>query len=377
MYQGYLIGLVDIMSDQKKLSFLLIYLLIPLPILGLMLGGWCNFLPILIIFTVVPLVDAFVKDTNNPSIDEEKKLVHTHYFKYVIYFYVPVQIALISYGIYSVCNYHLRWNEWLGFSTSIGLICGGAGINLAHEMMHKNNPVQQFLSKILLVSVCYGHFIIEHVKGHHVRVATPEDPATAQLGESLYHFVPKTLIGSFKSAFRLETSRLIRQNYSLWSIKNYFWWIITAPILIAIACFLYGGLNALVFFLYQSFIAIMTLEIVNYIEHYGLERKKLANGQYEKVTPYHSWNANHWLSNVLLFHLQRHSDHHTYGARPYQILRHMEQSPQLPSGYIGMLVLALIPPLWRAVMDKRVLTYREQINYTPKRSDRYENHVTI
>lgn len=350
------------MSKQKKLAFLFVYLLFPLPIIGLMLSGWYNFLAIVIIFTLVPLVDVFIHDTVNPSQDEEKILARQSYFKYVTYLYIPVHLFLILFGLYSVTHYPLNWYEWLGFTTSIGLISGGAGINLSHEMMHKNNPVQQFCSKILLVSVCYGHFFIEHVKGHHVRVATPEDPATAQLGESLYHFLPKTLIGSFKSAYHLEKNRLKRKNHPFWSFYNHFWWIITFPFAISIGCFMYGGLIGLSFFLLQSLIAILTLEIVNYIEHYGLERKKLPNGEYEKVNPYHSWNANHWLSNILLFHLQRHSDHHTYGARPYQILRHMEQSPQLPSGYIGMLLLALIPPLWRFVMDKRVIAYREKIN---------------
>ncbi|WP_298627405.1 alkane 1-monooxygenase [uncultured Legionella sp.] len=345
----------------KKYSFLMIYLLLILPFIGLYLGGWATFFPFLIIFVFIPFVDAFIRDPSNPTKEQEKKLIKDNYFKYLTYTYVFAQIIMLAYGAYIVTTQHLLWNEWLGFTMSLGLISGGAGINLAHEMMHKNNSVAQFYSKVLLVIVCYGHFFIEHVKGHHVRVATPEDPATAQLGESFYQFLPKTLIGSFKSALHLEKKRLSQKKYSLWSIHNNFWWIIGAPVAISLACLLFGTIGTLAFFLLQSFMAILTLEVVNYIEHYGLERKKLANGGFEKVNPYHSWNANHWLSNSILFHLQRHSDHHTYGARPYQILRHMQQSPQLPSGYLGMIVLALIPPLWRAVMDKRVIEYRKQL----------------
>jgi alkane 1-monooxygenase len=361
------------MSSLKKYSFLIVYLLLPLPIIGLHLGGWFTFLPFLVIFILIPLVDAVVRDSSNPTKETEKELIKTHYYKYVTYVYVPVQILLLAYGVYIVSTQQLLWNEWLGFSMSLGLIAGGAGINLAHEMMHKNSPTQQFLSKTLLVCVCYGHFFIEHVKGHHVRVATPEDPATAQLGESFYQFIPKTLIGSFKSALHLEKRRLTQKGYSSWSLHNNFWWIITIPCAIGAFCFYIGGLSALAFFILQSFMAIMTLELVNYIEHYGLERRKLDNGQYEKVNPYHSWNANHWLSNSILFHLQRHSDHHTYGARPYQILRHMEESPQLPSGYLGMIVLALIPPVWRLVMDKRVIEYKNQLkNPIPNVADQKE-----
>ena len=343
------------MNIQKKLSFLLVYLLIPLPFLGVLAGGWYVFLPFVVLFALVPLIDALFLDTRNPTDEEEEELHHHVFFKFIVYLYVPIQIIMIACGVFIVSRWRLSWYEWIGFTTSLGLVTGGAGINLAHEMMHKHNRLDQFLSKVLLVTVCYGHFIIEHVKGHHVRVATPEDPATAQLGDSLYRYLPKTLWGSLTSAFHLETLRLHQRCISLWHIQNQFWWIISVPILIAASCYIYGGFSALAFFLVQSSIAILTLEIVNYIEHYGLERKKLPDGGYEKVTPYHSWNASHWLSNTLLFHLQRHSDHHTHGAKPYQILRHLEQAPQLPSGYFGMFVLALIPPLWRNVMDKRVI----------------------
>lgn len=349
------------MSPQKKLSFLFIYLLIPLPIICLWIGGWYTFLPFLIFFTLVPLMDVFLKDTRNPTPIEEKQLLKDKFFKYILFAYVPVQFMLLGLGLRESVNPQLQWNEWFGFTIALGIITGGAGINIAHEMMHKNDPVQQFLSRILLVTVCYGHFFIEHVKGHHVRVGTPNDPATAYLGESIYHFLPRTLIGGFRSAFNLEKKRLERKGYNVRGIHNHFWWIIIAPICLAFACFIYGGFLGLAFFLLQSATAITVLEIVNYIEHYGLERKKLANGQYEKVAPRHSWNANHWFSNMILFHLQRHSDHHTYGARPYQILRHVDDGPQLPSGYLGMLPVSLVPPLWRFIMDKRVLAYREEL----------------
>lgn len=349
------------MKHVNKYSFLIFYCLVPLPYIGFRLGGWLTFLIFLLLFTLVPLIDAFIVDSYNANHSQEKILVKNSFYKLIIYAYVPIQLILVGSGIYLVSNYELKWYEWLGFTMSTGLLTGGAGINLAHEMMHKRSRLQHFFSKVLLTSICYGHFFIEHVKGHHVRVATPEDPATAQLGESLYHFIPKTVGGSFVSAWQLERKRLEKNKYPIWSRHNQFWVFLLVPLTIATIAFLYGGLNALLFFILQSIFGFINLEIVNYIEHYGLERKKLPNGMYEKVTPLHAWNANHWISNMILFHLQRHSDHHTYSARPYQILRHMEQSPQLPSGYLGMMVLALIPPLWRAVMDKKVLAYRKKL----------------
>ncbi|KTD45863.1 alkane monooxygenase [Legionella rubrilucens] len=347
------------MSLGKKLSFLTGYLLLLLPLAGFFLGGIYNFLAFFVLFTSVPVIDYWVRDASNAPAPEEKAIANDPYFSAIVYAYVPVQCLLLLFSVYVVSHVPLRWYEWLGYSLSIGLITGGLGITLAHELMHKKGRLQQFLSQCLLVMVCYGHFMIEHVRGHHVRVATPDDPASAPLGISVYRFIPRSIIGSFQSAWHLEKQRLNRKGYSFHSLHNQFLWIIGAPLIIAIVLYGYGGLSALGFFLLQSLVAIVLLEMVNYIEHYGLRRKRLPNGHYEPVSNQHSWNANHWLSNVILFHLQRHSDHHAQGAKPYQILRHCDESPQLPSGYLGMIMLSLVPPLWFAVMDKRALHYRQ------------------
>ncbi|KTC79951.1 alkane 1-monooxygenase [Legionella cherrii] len=348
------------MKLSKKLSFMLAYLLVILPFIGFYFGHFYSFLPFFVLFTLIPLMDVWFVDSSNPDSTQEQRLLKDRYFKLITWIYVPVQYSFLILAIYLVVHYPLTVTEFIGFSLSIGLLTGGIGITLAHELMHKNSTIDQLLSKILLVSVCYGHFFIEHVRGHHVHVATPRDPATARLGESLYHFLPRTIIGSFRSALNLEGKRLNRLGYSWYHWNNQFYWIIGIPFLLAIALLYYGGWGGLLFFILQSLTAILLLEIINYIEHYGLERKKLANGSYEKVSAQHSWNASHWLSNMLLFHLQRHSDHHVHGARPYQLLRHIDSSPQLPSGYLGMLILALFPPLWRGVMDKRVLISRSK-----------------
>lgn len=320
------------------------------------------------------MVDTWIRDASNPTSQEETILAQDNYFKIITLIYVPIQIILLISALYLVNTYSLRWYEWLGFCMSIGLVTGGIGINLAHEFMHKNNAIHQYMSKLLLVMVCYGHFIIEHVRGHHLHVATPEDPASARFGESVYQFLPRTIINSFRSALALEHKRLRQKNLSIFSFYNQFWWIIGGPLILISSCYLLGGIKAVMFFLFQSIIAILMLELVNYIEHYGLERKKLANGSYERVSPCHSWNANHWLSNTILLHLQRHSDYHTYGARPYQVLRHVDFSPQLPSGYLGMMFLALFPPLWRKVMDKRVLAYKNQLSSVDNSISSFDNN---
>lgn len=346
------------MKLSKKRCFLLAYLLVLLPFIGFYFGNFYTFLPFFVLFTLIPLMDTWFVDTSNPDGTQEHLLIQDHYFKLLTWVYVPLQYCFMIFATYLVVHYPLTTVELIGFSLSIGLLTGGIGITLAHELMHKNSMVDQILSKILLVSVCYGHFFIEHVRGHHVHVATPKDPATSQLGESLYQFLPRTIIGSFRSSLGIERKRLERKGYSSYHVKNQFWWIISIPLILALVLYCYGGWKALIFFVLQSLTAIFLLEVINYVEHYGLERKKLANGTYEKVSDQHSWNASHWLSNMILFQLQRHSDHHVHGARPYQVLRHIDSSPQLPSGYLGMIILALCPPLWRRVMDKRVIAYR-------------------
>lgn len=350
-----------IMANTKKYCFLFIYLLLPLPFIGLYFGGAYAFLPFLIIFGGIPLLDYFIVDSDNPSSEQERILAKDKFFRQLVLAYVPFQILMVIMGCYIIANNDLSLLEWWGFTLSIGLITGGVGITLSHELMHKKEKVDQYLSKLLLCFVCYGHWGIEHVRGHHLNVATKHDPATAPFGMNVYRFLIRTLTGTVRSSWQIEQKRLDRKGYNPFGFHNNFWWIIFGPLAIMFAITYFFCAAALAFFVIQSITAIVLLEVVNYIEHYGLERNKLASGRYEPVSPRHSWNANHWFSNLILFHLQRHSDHHTYGARPYQLLRHLEESPQLPSGYLGMMLLAIIPPLWFAVMNNRVLTYRRKL----------------
>jgi len=210
------------------------------------------------------------------------------------------------------------------------------------------------LEKITLICVCYGHFFVEHLQGHHKRVATEEDPATSRFGENFYEFLPRTLIGGFKSAWYLESSRLIKENKPIWSKDNQMLWFIIIPLLYSSILGLIFGLTAVVFFFMESFFAVALLEVVNYIEHYGLQRNKISNNQYERVNILHSWNADFTFSNYFLFKLQRHADHHTWPTRRYQTLRSWEFSPQFPTGYAGMTLIAFFPPLFFYIMDPKV-----------------------
>jgi alkane 1-monooxygenase len=232
-------------------------------------------------------------------------------------------------------------------------VTGGIGITVAHELGHRASRLDRALAKALLVTVLYGHFFVEHVRGHHVRVGTPDDPATAPRGMNVYRFWLRSVGGSFIHAWRLEALRLSRTGGSAWSLRN---WVLTGSLLsvaLVAAAWLAAGEKGLAFFIVQGVFAFTLLEVVNYVEHYGLRRSR-DGARYEAVAPRHSWNADYTLSNWLLLNLQLHSDHHAHMERPFETLRSMPQAPQLPAGYPTMVVAALVPPLWFALIDPRL-----------------------
>jgi alkane 1-monooxygenase len=267
------------------------------------------------------------------------------------------------------------WQK-IGIAVSIGCI-GGIGINTAHELGHKREANERWLSKIALAQVFYGHFYIEHNRGHHVRVATPEDPASSRVGESFYAFWPRTVSGSLRSAWNLEKKRYARKDRHPFRLGNDVLnaWLMSVVLWGALIGWL--GWEILPFLVLQAVVGFSLLEVVNYMEHYGMLRQKVGVGErqrYERVDPSHSWNSNNIATNVLLYHLQRHSDHHANPTRRYQTLRDFEESPVLPTGYAGMIVLALVPPLYRRVMDPRVLAHFDgditRANISPRKREK-------
>ncbi|MCZ7583516.1 MAG: alkane 1-monooxygenase [Deltaproteobacteria bacterium] len=247
---------------------------------------------------------------------------------------------------------------------SVGIMTGAVGINVSHELVHRPNKWERFLGKTLLWTVFYTHWAVEHVFGHHRYVATPRDPATSRLGESVYAFLPRSIIGGFASAWRIEAARLTRLKLRTWHPRNQILQGLALQIGLAAFFGVVFGPLAIVYYLAQSLVGVSLLEVVNYIEHYGLARREIAEGRFEQVTPLHSWNASHVVTNYFLFHLQRHSDHHAAPLRRYQILRHFDESPQLPAGYAAMVVIALIPPLWYRLMNPRVHDHRAKLAAT-------------
>ena len=334
----------------------LIVFLVPLGVaIGYYGGGLALLIPPLTIFGVIPLLDIILGvNVNNPDEEEEKRLLSNPRYRWIPIAAAPVQVGLVFWGAWAFTSSDMLVWEKILFAYGVGLSSGILGINISHELIHKvNNKLEPLLGRIMLWTVLYMHWAIEHVIGHHRFVATPEDPATSRRGESFWQFLPRTVIGGFESAWRLESARVTRKGHNPYGWKNRILRYLAAQVGLLILMGWLFGAPGLLFLIIQASVAIGLLEIVNYLEHYGLERKKLENGAYEPVKPHHSWNSSNWVTNYFLFNLQRHSDHHYKPNRRYQILRHFPQAPQLPTGYAGMIVLAFFPPLWRRVMDGR------------------------
>jgi len=349
-------------TDGKRYAWLLGLLVPMLPFIawGLVevtgLGVLWFFGPLLV-FGVFPLLDLIVgTDAKNPPDSVIKWLEADRYYRWCTFAYIPLQYAGLVVACWLWSSGELSAVESIGLALTVAMVSGIA-INTAHELGHKRASLERWLSRVALAQSGYGHFFIEHNRGHHVRVATREDPASSRLGESFWAFLPRTVRGSLSSSWELEAERLDRVGASRWSPRNDILnaWLMSVVLFGALVAVF--GLVVAPYLLVQAVIGFSLLEVVNYLEHYGLLRQRREDGRYELTRPEHSWNSNNVASNVLLYHLQRHSDHHANPLRRYQALRHFDEAPQLPTGYAGMIVAALIPPLWRRVMDHRVLEH--------------------
>ena len=348
--------------DGKRYAWLLGLLVPSLPLMAWGLAeatglGVFWFIGPFVVFGVFPVLDLLVgTDAENPPDSVIAWLEEDRYYRWCTYAYIPLQYVSLVVACWLWSSGDLSVVESIGLALTTAMVAGVA-INTAHELGHKRASLERWLSKVALAQTGYGHFFIEHNRGHHVRVATPEDPASSRLGESFYEFLPRTVAGSLRSSWELEGKRLERMGKKPWTIHNDVLnaWAMTVVLFGALVAIF--GPVVLPYLLLQAVLGFSLLEVVNYLEHYGLKRGRRPDGRYEITRPEHSWNSNNVASNVLLYHLQRHSDHHANPLRRYQALRHEDDAPQLPTGYAGMIVLAAVPPLWRRVMDRRLLEH--------------------
>jgi alkane 1-monooxygenase len=326
--------------------------------------GILTFFPLVYVFGLIPLAELFMKPSAaNADLAEEELLKKDPAYDWMLYIIVPVQWFLLLFFIYAVQEPGLSATSLAGRITAMGIMCGIFGINVGHELGHRKHLFERNLAKILLLSSLYMHFYIEHNRGHHRWVSTEQDPATARRGETVYFFWLRSVVGSYLSAWKLEQERLQRNGFHFFSVHNQMLVFQLLQLALLAAIGLFAGSLALLSFIGAASIGILLLETVNYIEHYGLMRKKNASDTYERVLPHHSWNSSHLLGRLFLFELSRHSDHHYNASRKYQVLRHHDASPQMPTGYPGMMLLSLLPPLWFWLMHRNPALKKEVISH--------------
>ncbi len=323
------------------------------------LGVWATLIPFAFVYVLTPIMDAIVGgDPHNPPEAVVHAMASDPFYGWLVRLAVPILWVSFVVTVILVGTQDLPWWSVVALIVGVGSTSGG-GLTIGHELGHKNNRIDRLLAIWSNAVVGYAHFRIEHNQGHHVMVSTPEDPASARMGESIYRFVLREIPGAFVRAWTMEAQRLSRKGQPVFSTRNEILqgWLISFTAA-AICIGIFGWMIA-PFLLFHHMVGWYALTQANYVEHYGLLRQKRADGRYEPCRPRHSWNTNHRISNLMTFHLQRHSDHHSNPMRPYQALRDLPDVPSLPSGYPGMFVLAAIPPLWFHVMNPKVMDWAQ------------------
>ncbi|HSC00710.1 MAG TPA: alkane 1-monooxygenase [Burkholderiaceae bacterium] len=366
--------------DRKRAWWLLsvVYPLIPFTgiaahaLTGLQIG---LALPLVISYGLMPLLDALIgEDENNPPEAVVPQLEADRYYRWLTWATVPLHFVALIGCAWWAGTQDLSWWALLILAYVAGTD-SGLGINTGHELGHKHTRVEQWLARLVLAVPAYGHFTVEHGRGHHRWVSTPEDHASARMGETIYRFALRELPGGIRRAWRLERERLQREGHSPWSWHNTMLQSYAVTAALQLGLIVAFGWVMVPFLLVHNMVAWWQLTSANYVEHYGLLRARLPNGQYESPQPHHSWNTNHLVTNLATFHLQRHSDHHAYPSRRYQSLRDFPDLPRLPSGYFGMFPLSYVPALWFKVMDPRLLALPHvagdlnRINIDPRHHD--------
>lgn len=340
---------------MKDLKYLAAFSIPIVAFLSLYFRGNLVFLTPIYAFVVIPVLELiFPIDNNNLSAEESASRIKRKVFDWLLYFNLPIVFGLVGYGLFLANTAILETYEFVGMIISVGIVLGVNGINVAHELGHRQTTNERFIGKALLLPSLYMHFFIEHNYGHHLHAATKEDPATARYNQTVYSFWLTSIYRQYVSAWKIQMKLLKRNSRSFLSSKNDMLWYTILQASYLLASFLIFGTVGLVFSFSAGIVGILLLETVNYIEHYGLLRLKTESGRYERVKEMHSWNSNHVIGRIVLYELTRHSDHHFKSSKKYQVLDCHDESPQMPFGYPTSMVLAMVPPLWFSVMNKRV-----------------------
>ena len=343
------------MIQFRDLKYLLAYS-IPLMVgIGFLFGGFWTYLTPVYAFGLLPLLDWIVgEDSSNLNKEEAKTKNHHFFYDLMLFLNVPIVFGILAYGFYWYNHFENTTFEIIGMTLSVGIVLGTNAINVAHELGHRKPYFYRFISKLFYLPCFYMHFYIEHNFGHHLHVATPKDGASAKQNQSIYSFWITSVFKQYTHAWKRQMELLKMRKKSFFSIYNDMLWFLFFQLGYAVLMWYLFSVEGLIFTFSIALIAVLLLESINYIEHYGLQRNKLNNGFYERVEPIHSWNSDHKIGRIVLYELTRHSDHHFKADKKYQLLNSHKESPTLPFGYPLAILVGLIPPLWFTIMNKRI-----------------------
>ena len=340
---------------MKDLKYLAAFSIPIVAFMGLYFKGVYSFLTPVYAFGIIPVLELLLPiEAENLSLEEAENKLKRNVFDWMLYLNLPIVFSVLILSLITISSTSLETYEYIGLTLSLGIVLGTNGINVAHELGHRQTTNERFIGKALLLPSFYMHFYIEHNFGHHLHAATPEDPATARYNQSVYSFWFTSTIRQYFNAWTIQNKLLRNNNQGFLSIKNDMLWFTLFQLAYLTTIFFVFGKTALLFAFLSGVVGFIMLETVNYIEHYGLLRLKTKSGRYERVREMHSWNSNHVVGRIVLYELTRHSDHHYKTSKKYQILDCHDESPQMPFGYPTSMVMALCPPLWFSVMNKRV-----------------------
>ncbi len=342
---------------RRDIKYLLAYTGPISAIIALYYQGLFSYSTVIYAYIMIPILELIIsnqREDDEFNDSEKESRLKNRFFDLMLYFNLPLTFGVLGWGFSIISSHSLETYEVIGLTISLGIILSSNGINVAHELGHRNSIIEKTLSKLLLIPSLYMHFFIEHNFGHHKNVATNEDPATAKKNQSLYSFWITSVIGQYLNAWRIQLKLLKQNGSSFFSIKNDMLFYTLFQLLYLIILYKFFGIFTLFIGILVAVISFLLLETINYIEHYGLLRKKI-NGRYEKVQTIHSWNSNHFVGRIVLYELTRHSDHHYRTSKKYQILESKKESPQLPFGYPTSMIISMIPPLWYRLMNPRLV----------------------
>ena len=344
------------MSDLK---YLFAYTVPLAALVSVLSNGVLTFTAPIYTFIFIPVLEIILADFDQKYTAAQKESrLNNFLFDLLLYLNIPIVFGILGYGLILLSTTTYTTVEYVGIILSMGILLATNAINVAHELGHRKTQFERSLSKLLLMPCLYMHFYLEHNFGHHKNVATPEDPATSRLNQNVYHFWISSVLRQYRNAWKIQFDILTRKQRSFFSIQNDMMWYLLFQAIYLAAIFLFFGTSGLFFAVLVGVISFLFLETINYIEHYGLERKKMDSGRYERVQIQHSWNSNHYIGRIVLYELTRHSDHHFKASKKYQVLENKVDSPQLPFGYPTSILLALLPPIWFRLMNPRVPKYR-------------------